>query len=131
LAKILAEKFNFDHHLRFMKDIIEKLKTACAAANPDFDQIVSLLKELREYFKANLNEPGLVKMIRLAYENIEENGTYTFLYLEDGDAKENISYLIDLLADHTNKYNKEELQDIRNLMEGIEIEDDEIEEEEA
>jgi hypothetical protein len=66
----------------------------------------------------------------MAYENIEENDTYTFLYLEDGDAKENISYLVDLLADHTNKYNKEELQDIRNLMEGIEEEDEEIEEEE-
>jgi hypothetical protein len=52
------------------------------------------------------------------------------LYLEDGDAKENISYLVDLLADHTNKYNKEELQDIRNLMEGIEEVDEEIEEEE-
>lgn len=113
-----------------MKEIIEKLKTASTAANTDFDQIVALLKELREYFKANLNEPGLVKMIRLAYENIEENGTYTFLYLEDGDAKENISYLVDLLADYGNKYNKEELQDIRNLMEGIEVEEDEIEEEE-
>lgn len=113
-----------------MKELIEKLKAACAASNPDFNQIVALLKDLREYFKANLNEPGLVKMIRLAYENIEENDTYTFLYLEDGDAKENISYLVDLLADYNNKYNREELQDIRNLMEGIEIEDDEIEEEE-
>lgn len=111
-----------------MKEIIEKLKTACAAANPDFNQIVDLLKELREYYKANLNEPGLVKMIRLAYENIEENETYTFLYLEDGDAKENISYLVDLLADQTNKYNKEELQEIRNLMEGIEVEEEETEE---
>jgi len=112
-----------------MKEIIEKLKSACAAANPDFNQIVDLLKELREYYKANLNEPGLVKMIRLAFENIEENGTYTFLYLEDGDAKENISYFVDLIADHTNKYNKEELQEIRNLMEGIEEEEEETEEE--
>ena len=92
--------------------------------------VIELLKELREYFKANLNEPGIVKIIRMAYENIEENDTYTFLFLEDGDAKENISYLVDLLADHTNKYNKEELQDIRNLMEGIEEVDEEIEEEE-
>jgi hypothetical protein len=113
-----------------MKEIIEKLKKASAEENTNFEQIVELLKELREYFKANLNEPGIVKIIRMAYENIEENDTYTFLFLEDGDAKENISYLVDLLADHTNKYNKEELQDIRNLMEGIEEVDEEIEEEE-
>jgi hypothetical protein len=70
-----------------------------------------------------------VKMIRLAYENLEENEDYTFLYLEDDGGKENLEYLIDLLADHTNKYNREELQDIRNLMEGIVPEEDESEEE--
>ncbi len=113
-----------------MKEIIEKLKKASAEENNNFEHIVELLKELREYFKANLNEPGIVKIIRMAYENIEENDTYTFLFLEDGDAKENISYLVDLLADHSNKYNKEELQEIRNLMEGIEVENEEIEEEE-
>jgi hypothetical protein len=42
------------------------------------------------------------------------------LFLEESDSKENLVYLLDLLADHTNKYNREELKDIRNLMEGIE-----------
>lgn len=89
---------------------------------------VAQLKELREWFKANLNEPGYVKMIRYAYENIEENGDYTFQFLEDGDGKANLEYFLDLLAEYHNKYNKEELQEIRNLMEGIEPE---VEEEAA
>lgn len=112
-----------------MKEIIEKLKAACAAKNPNYELVVSLLKELREYFKANLNEPGLVKMMRLAYEDIEENGAYTFLYLEESNSQENLAYLVDLLADYSNKYNREELQDIRNLMEGISPEVEESEEE--
>lgn len=111
-----------------MKEIIAKLKAALAGS-PDYNNVVTLLQELREYFKANLNEPGLVKMIRLAYEDIEANGQYTFLYLEDGDSRENLDYLVDLLADYNNKYNREELQDIRNLMEGIEPEEEEEEEE--
>jgi len=93
------------------------------------EKVVSQLKELREYFKATLNEPGYVKMIRMAYENIEENGDYTFNFLEDGDGKANLEYFVDLLGEYHNKYNKEELQEIRNLMEGIEPEVEEGEEE--
>jgi hypothetical protein len=91
------------------------------------EKVVAQLKELREYFKTYLKEPGYVKMIRLAYENIEENGDYTFNFLEDGDGKANLEYFVDLLGEYQNKYNKEELQELRNLMEGIEPE---VEEEE-
>ena len=94
------------------------------------EKVAAQLKELREYFKTTLNEPGYVKMIRMAYENIEENGDYTFLFLEDGDGKANLEYFIDLLSDYQNKYNKEELQEIRNLMEGIEPEKEGEEEQE-
>ncbi len=85
-------------------------------------KLVEQLKSLREWFKANRNEPGYVKMIRLAYESIEEYGDYSYLYLEEEDGVANLSYLLDLLGDYDNKYNKEELQDIKNLMLGIEPE---------
>ncbi|MBP9688949.1 MAG: hypothetical protein KBE91_05005 [Bacteroidia bacterium] len=84
--------------------------------------VVTELKALREWFKSNKNEPAYVKMIRLAYENIEENDDYTFLFLEEEDGKGNLAYLLDLFADYDNKYNKEELQEIKNLMLGIEPE---------
>lgn len=86
--------------------------------------LITQLKELREWFKANKNEPGYVKMIRLAYENIEENNDYTFIYLEGETGIANMEYLIDLLGDSDNKYNKEELNDIKNLMLGIEPEEE-------
>jgi hypothetical protein len=112
---------------KYMKPIIDKIKKTLATEGVGA-KVVEQLKELREYVKANLNEPGYVRMIRLAYENIEENaGEYTFLYLQDDDGKANLDYFLDLLADYNNKYNREELQDIRNLMEGIVPEEDEEE----
>ena len=110
-----------------MKQIIDNIKAELNKGDYKSDKVVSLLKELREYFKANLKEPGYVRMIRLAYEDLEANNDYTFLYLEDDGGKENLEYLVDLFADHSNKYNREELQEIRNLMEGIAPEEEEEE----
>jgi hypothetical protein len=107
-----------------MKQHIDAIKKTLATEGIG-EKVVAQLKELREYFKANLNEPGYVKMIRMAYENIEETSDYTFLYLEEEDGKANLEYLVDLLSDYQNKYNKEELQEVRNLMEGIVPEVDE------
>ncbi len=124
----MAKKFNFVPQINNMKQIIDKIKAELNQGGMDADKVISQLKELREFFKANLKEPGYVRMIRLAYEDIEANGDYTFLFLEESDGKENLAYLLDLLADHANKYNREELQEIRNLMEGIEPEIEEAEE---
>lgn len=112
-----------------MKNIVEALKKTLENEGVG-QKAIEQLKELREWFKLNLNEPGYVRMIRLAYENIEEQGDYTFLYLDEEDGKANLVYLIDLLSDYQNKYNKEELIDIRHLMEGTsrEEEDEELEE---
>lgn len=122
-SSFAADRYNY------MKPIIDKIKKTLATEGVGA-QVVEQLKELREYVKANMNEPGYVRMIRLAYENIEENaGEYTFLYLQDDDGKANLDYFLDLLADYNNKYNREELQDIRNLMEGIVPEEDETSEE--
>jgi hypothetical protein len=107
-----------------MKQHIDAIKKTLASEGIGA-KVINQLKELREWLKANRNEPGYVKMIRLAYENIEENDDYTFLYLEEEDGKGNLEYLMDLLGDYDNKYNKEELQDIKNLMLGIEPEEEE------
>lgn len=113
-----------------MKELIANIKQTLAKNGFEGDAVVNALKDLREHVKANLNEPGYVKMIRMAYENIEENGEYTFDYMRGGTPVENLNYLLDLLADHTNKYNREELQEVRNLMEGLEVEYDDFDEEE-
>ncbi|MFN4083592.1 MAG: hypothetical protein ACK4K9_08180 [Bacteroidia bacterium] len=113
-----------------MKDIIAKIKKTLSENGFEDGLVVNQLMELREYIKDNLHEPGYVKMIRLACENIEENGTYTFDYLRGDTPEANLNYLLDLLSDYKNKYNREELQEIRNLMEGLEVNYDDFDEEE-
>lgn len=113
-----------------MKNLLDGLKNTLATEGVG-TKVIEQLKELREWFKSNLNEPGYVRMIRLAYENIEENGDYTFLYLEEEDGKANLDYFLDLLSDYQNKYNKDELIDIRHLMEGTTREEEETEGEES
>lgn len=103
-----------------MNQIIQSIKKTIAKKDFDAESLVAQLKELREFIKTNLDEPGFVRMVRLAYENIEENGTYTFEYTEGEDPKANLGYLIDLLADYNNKYNREELLEYRKMMEGEE-----------
>jgi hypothetical protein len=104
----------------YMNQIIQSIKKTLAKKDFDAESLVAQLKELREFIKTNLDEPGFVRMVRLAYENIEENGTYTFEYTEGEDPKANLGYLIDLLADYNNKYNREELLEYRKMMEGEE-----------
>jgi hypothetical protein len=102
-----------------MKQLIDAIKATLAKEGFEGEKLVNQLKELRKYFIENLNQPGYVRMIRLAYENIQVNGNYTFEYTED-DGVANLDYLLDLLSDYSNKYNKEELIEYRKMMEGEE-----------
>ena len=102
-----------------MKQLIDAIKVTLAKEGFEGEKLVNQLKELRKYFIDHLNQPGYVRMIRLAYENIQVNGNYTFEYTED-DGAANLDYLLDLLSDYSNKYNKEELIEYRKMMEGEE-----------
>lgn len=102
-----------------MKQLIDAIKVTLAKEGFEGEKLVNQLKELRKFFIDNLNQPGYVRMIRLAYENIQVNGNYTFEYTED-DGVANLDYLLDLLSDYSNKYNKEELIEYRKMMEGEE-----------
>ena len=100
-----------------MKESIEVIKKTIDKEGFESKKLIKQLKALRQHFIDNLNQPGYVRMIRLAYENIEQNGSYTFEYTEE-NAKSNLKYLLDLLLDYDNKYNKEELLEYRKMMEG-------------
>lgn len=73
---------------------------------------VEKLKELRERYK-ELQQPFLVKTCRLAYEHIERNEDFTADLLEEraADDTPSFEYFLTLMADISNKYNKEELEE--------------------
>lgn len=94
---------------------ISELRKLVSYEELDTPRIVSLMKEIREIVKA-IGDPLVVKTLRLAYENIEANGTFTVQYLEDEEDLNNLEYFVDLLKDTQNKYNREEIEEFMNQL---------------
>lgn len=104
-------------------------------------EVVEKLKELRSFF-IEAEDPTVTKVLRLAAEHIDENGTFELNILSDIEVSEaeasdaensseageedhaalleeyspedNIKYLIGLCFEADNKYNREELYEIRD-----------------
>lgn len=104
------------------------------------DKLIQLLMDLREHFKES-EDPTVTKVLRLTAEHLEAHGTFELNILsdvkvaegaeegeeeevseeapllEDFSAEENLKYLMTLCMDAQNKYNREELFEVRdNLM---------------
>lgn len=97
------------------------------------EKLIQLLLELREFFIES-EDPTVTKVLRLTAEHLEENGTFELnilsdvevqeeaeteeesdeALLEDYSAEENLRYLMTLCMDAQNKYNREELYEVRD-----------------
>lgn len=100
-----------------MLDALKKVKKAYDKYGFEDGHVVEALKVLREYYKET-GDPTLTKVCRLAYEHIEENGDFTVDLLEErepGD-KPSFEYFLDLLIDSGNKFNREEIQEFKQLL---------------
>lgn len=105
-------------------------------------KLIEMFMELREFFKES-EDPTVTKVLRLTAEHLEEFGTFELniqsdlevvetdeeeaveeeeqakpvTMLESYTAEENLKYLLTLCMDAENKYNREELYEVRdNLM---------------
>lgn len=114
--------------------LISKILADLDHAGIILNTLVEDLKELRTYAKKEQN-PLATKVLRLAYEYIEDNETFDIAIpddeplFEDGDAvsadaddevdaKESISYLISLFKDLENKNNVSDLKHYRDILWG-------------
>lgn len=81
------------------------------------DQIISALKEIRETARMEKN-PALVKICRLAYEYIEENGHFdiSFVDEEEGLDMTDLEYLLELMFQSHKEVNQQEIKEIRDLL---------------
>ncbi len=120
------------------KDILKEIEENGAGS----EKLIQLLMELREHFIES-EDPTVTKVLRLTAEHLEENGNFELNILsdvqvneeaeatdegleesatgeellEEFSAEENLKYLMTLVMDAQNKYNREELFEIRdNLM---------------
>jgi hypothetical protein len=96
---------------------VSELRKLVSYEKLDLPKIIGLMKEIRDIVKA-VGDPLVVKTLRLVYENIEKNGELSMQYLEDEEDLNNLEYFVDLLKDTTNKYNREELEEIMGLLAG-------------
>lgn len=113
--------------------LISKILADLDHAGIILNTLVEDLKELRTYAKKEQN-PLATKVLRLAYEYIEENETFDIAIPDDEplfeegeievevanevDAKESISYLISLFKDLENKNNVSDLKHYRDILWG-------------
>jgi len=114
--------------------LIVKMQLDLAKKGINKDVIVKGLQELRPYALEE-KDPTLTKVIRLAYEHIENNGTFNIpipadeeidddlgdddheevpllivnTIETDKDRVESLNYLLSLMLDRTNASNREEL----------------------
>ena len=113
---------------KLAKEIIQEVSKNGSGS----EKIVDMLLELREYFIES-EDPTVTKVLRLTAEHIKEHGSFELnvqSYVEAGEGEddsneeklveytpeENLNYLIGLCLDANNKYNREELFEIRDAL---------------
>lgn len=106
--------------------LIDKILNDLDKTGINTDKLISDIKELRSYA---LEEqiPLVVKVLRLTYEHIEENGMFLIPMLveeEDDEVEsdvenepvESLKYLITLIKNLNNKINISDLKEYRDLL---------------
>jgi hypothetical protein len=80
-------------------------------------QVINDLKELRNYF-IEIKDPTVTKILRLAYEHLENNQSFDIIPEEFDTEGEltSFEYLMELVTGYDNKYNREELQEYKQKM---------------
>ncbi|HTO37194.1 MAG TPA: hypothetical protein VL021_02140 [Brumimicrobium sp.] len=90
------------------------------------ENLISELKELREYALKE-EDPLLAKVTRLSYEYLEENEAYDVQAQWEEDEEggefpieieddENLLFLLDLMLNSDNKFNREEIKEYRTAL---------------
>lgn len=78
------------------------------------NSLISDLHELRNYF-IEIKDPTVTKILRLTYEHLEANQSFDIEPEEfDHEAGQtSFEYLMELVSNFDNKYNREELQEYK------------------
>ena len=106
---------------------IDSILTKISKKNAQLSTIIEDLKELRS-FALEEQDPRVTKVIRLCYEYIQENDCFDITVqkeedeegneyvIEPGTDVENMTYFLELIRHSTNKYNREELGEYRDIL---------------
>lgn len=77
------------------------------------------LQKARE-FALKENDPLVTRALRLTWQHIESNEGFEVAFLEDAETQdENFSYFMNLILKSDNTYNRDEIREITNLLQGL------------
>ena len=80
------------------------------------EEIISTLKEVREIAREEKN-PALVKICRLAYEYIDENGNFDIEMQDEEELEMSaMEYLLELMLHSEREINMQEIREIRDIL---------------
>ncbi len=99
----------------------KRLAKLIEQANQDFDSdaIAAELLSIRELAKEE-KDPAVIKILRLAAEYIESNGSFELGYVESEEDEvvemSDFDYLMELIIHSDREVNREEIRGIRDLL---------------
>ena len=97
----------------------KKIESLLKSVRKEFkaDDIVKKLHEIREIAREEKN-PALVKICRLSYEFIEENGNFDIQFVdeEEGIEMSDMEYLLELMLHSDREVNMSEIKEIRDVL---------------
>lgn len=85
--------------------------------NFDVSAIASKLTDIRAYALKE-EDPLVTKLLRLTKEYIEQNETFDLVFEGPEEDENKFSYFLNLLKGSDNKYNREELAEVRDILMG-------------
>lgn len=110
-------------------ELVDKIIAEKAANGFESPKVQELLMELREnYLKQE--DPLMAKICRLTAEYIAENDTFDLVVEVEEDEEEMVEladeettfeYLMQLISDCDNKYNREEIKEYRTQLQGYKV----------
>ena len=91
--------------------LVEQIKKAYKKDKKFSEDVVNTMKELRQIF-IELEQPAIVKAIRLVYEYAETFKGFVIELWEEDSETTSLEYFVGLLDNFHNKYNREEIRAI-------------------
>jgi len=97
---------------KMIEDLLKSLESEVS-----LEDVVNQLKAVRE-IALEEKDPALVKILRLCYTYIEENGDFELGFLEEEGIEDmsDLEYLLQLILQSDKEANRKEIADMRDLL---------------
>lgn len=95
-----------------IKQLLNELKEDYQNNGKVTERMIEKMQQLRKMY-IDLSLPTVVKSIRLVYEYIQKNESFSIKTWEEEDEQvSSFEYFLDLLSNPTNKYNRDEIKEL-------------------